>query len=124
MAVELVLLTPLLVAFTLLIVAFGRYVAVRGEVEALSRDAARAASVQRSAAGAAAAVSATVAASRRPGRTCSPASMSGALVPGGNVTVTLSCEVSYAGLGLIGLPGSVTVEASSSAPLETFRRFG
>ncbi len=32
MSVEIVLITPLLVAFMLLVVAFGRYVAVRGEV--------------------------------------------------------------------------------------------
>jgi Flp pilus assembly protein TadG len=124
MAVELVLLTPLLVAFALLVVAFGRYVAVRGEVEALSRDAVREASLQRTEADARAAAVVTVNAARDPRRTCSAAVLSGAFAPGGTITVTLTCEVSYTGLGLIGLPGAATVRATSAAPLDTFRRVG
>jgi Flp pilus assembly protein TadG len=124
MAVELVILTPVLVSFILLVVAFGRYVAVRGEVEALSRDAVRQASMQRTAADAQAAATATVAAARDPRRTCTVPVLSGAFVPSGSITVTLTCEVSYAGLGLIGLPGSATVQATSAAPLDTYRRVG
>ena len=124
MAVELVILAPVLVAFILLVVAFGRYVAVRGEVEALSRDAARQASLQRSAADAQAAATATVAAARKPQRSCTPPALRGAFVPSGTITVTLTCEVSYAGLGLIGQPGSATVRATSAAPLDTYRRVG
>ena len=45
MAVEVVLLAPVLVAFVILVVAMGRYVSVRGDVEAAARDAARAGSV-------------------------------------------------------------------------------
>lgn len=124
MAVEIVLLVPVLVAVAMLVVAGGRYVAVRGEVEALSRDAARAASLQRTAAGAVGAATATVQAARRPGRSCSAPRLDGAFVPGGTITVELSCEVSYAGLGLIGLPGSATVRATTAASLDTFRRIG
>lgn len=124
MAVELVILTPVLVAFILLVVAFGRYVAVRGEVEALTRDAVRQASAQRTAADALSAATATVAAARKPERTCTTPVLSGAFVPSGILTVTLTCEVSYAGLGLIGLPGSATVRATSAAPLDTYRRVG
>jgi Flp pilus assembly protein TadG len=124
MAVELVLLTPLLVAFTLLVVAFGRYVAVRGEVESLSRDAVREASLQRDSADARTAATVTVDAARKPQRTCTAPVLGGAFVPGGTITVTLTCEVSYAGLGLIGLPGAATVQVTSAAPLDTFRRAG
>jgi Flp pilus assembly protein TadG len=124
MAVELVLLTPVLVAFTLLVVAFGRYVAVRGEVEALSRDAVREASVRRTAAEARAAAVVSVDAARKPQRTCGAPVLGGVFVAGGTITVTLTCEVSYSGLGLIGLPGSATVRATSAAPLDTLRRVG
>ncbi len=124
MAVELVILTPVLLAFTLLIVALGRYVAVRGQVEATSRDAARAASVERSSADAATAAAAVVENTRVSGTTCAAPALSGPFVAGGTVTVTVQCEVSWNGLGLIGLPGSVQVRASSSAPLDTFRRVG
>jgi Flp pilus assembly protein TadG len=124
MAVELVLLAPVLVAFTLLVVAFGRYVAVRGEIEALSRDAVREASLQRTAGEAQAAATATVDAARKPQRTCSAPVLGGDFVPSGIITVTLACDVSYAGLGLIGLPGSTTVRTTSAAPLDTYRRVG
>ncbi|MFN0284864.1 MAG: TadE/TadG family type IV pilus assembly protein, partial [Kineosporiaceae bacterium] len=62
MAVEVVILTPVLVAFILLVVAFGRYVTARGDVEAVARDAVRAASLERTAGQARAAANAAVAA--------------------------------------------------------------
>ena len=39
------------------------------------------------------------------------------------IEVQLRCEVSYAGLGLIGLPGAVSVDASSAAPLDPYRSY-
>jgi Flp pilus assembly protein TadG len=124
MAVEVVLLTPVLVAFLLLVVAFGRYVAVRGEVEAASRDAARAASLERSTGAASRAATRTANASLGGKLDCTAARMSGAFVAGGTVNATLSCRVPLTDLGLLGLPGSVTVAATSSAPLDLYRRTG
>src|SRR5690606_5351278 len=46
MAVELVILAPLLMAFVMLIVLVGRFVTVQGDIDAAARDAARAASLQ------------------------------------------------------------------------------
>jgi Flp pilus assembly protein TadG len=123
MAVEVVLLTPVLVAFLLLVVAFGRYVAIRGEVEAASRDAARAASLERDGGSAEAAARRTASASL-PGRDCGAVELSGNFVAGGTVTATVQCTIPLNDLGLLGLPGSVTVRGTSDAPLDLYRRTG
>lgn len=122
MAVEVVLMTPVLVAFLLLVISFGRYVAVRGEVESASRDAVRAASVERSSLSAARAAQRTASASLSGHARCAPAQLSGAFNAGGTLTATLTCSVPLGDLGLLGLPGSVRVEASSSASLDLYRR--
>ncbi|GLY17706.1 membrane protein [Kineosporia sp. NBRC 101677] len=124
MSVEIVLITPLLVAFLLLVVAFGRYVAVRGEVEAASRDAVRAASLERDLGSARAAATQTANASLGGRWTCEAVGLSGEFVAGGTIETELSCRVPVDDLGLLGLPGTVSVRASSSAPLDIYRRTG
>lgn len=123
MAAEVVILTPVLVGFILLVVAFGRYVTVRGDVEAVARDAVRAASLERTTAAAGAAASSSVRAAELPG-TCSDATLQGRFVAGGTITVSVSCQVPLDDLGLVGLPGAVTVEGTSAAPLDLYRRTG
>jgi Flp pilus assembly protein TadG len=122
MAVEVVLMTPVMVAFLLLVVSFGRYVAVRGEVEAASRDAVRSASLERSASAAEVSANRTAQASLRGRARCSQVRLSGTFEAGGMVTARLTCEVPFGDLGLLGLPGHTTVEATSSAPLDLYRR--
>jgi Flp pilus assembly protein TadG len=124
MAVEMVLLTPAIVAFLLLVIAFGRYVAVRAEVESASRDAVRAASLERSSGAAATAARTTASASLSSRYRCEPAQLGGVFAAGQTITVHLECSASLSGLGLIGLPGSVTVSGDSSAPLDLYRRTG
>ena len=124
MAVEVVILTPVLLAFVLLIVACGRYVAVKGEVEATARDAVRAASLERDAGAAQAAAYDVVSSSLDAELSCSGAGLSGDFDAGQLIQVDLRCTVSYDGLGLIGLPGSVAVNGTSSAPLDTYRSAG
>lgn len=124
MAVEIVLLAPLMVAFMMLVVAGGRYVAVRGDIEATTRDAVRAATLEKDEGRALAVVADITASSLQDVGACSGPELSGNFVSGGMLTVTISCEVSYDGLGLIGLPGSKTVTISSSAPIDTYRRTG
>lgn len=125
MAIEIVILTPVLIAFTLLVVAGGRFVGRQGDVDSAARDAARAASVERTS-DSAVAVARTVAAASLPaGAACQPAAVDTSnWARGGSVGVTIRCQVSYSGLGLIGLPGSARVEGGSTAPLEQFRRTG
>jgi len=120
MAVEVVLLIPVLMSLVLLVVAFGRYVSVRGQVEAATRDAARAASMERDAVSAAAAARRAAAASLPGTADCRDLGIGG-FAPGGAVTVDLDCEVSWEGLGLVGLSGTVAVHASSSAPVDQYR---
>ena len=123
MAVEIVILTPVLMGFVMLIVACGRYVAVRGDMQATARDAVRAASLQRDAASAHAAAGQVIAQSLDRDTSCSGFTLSG-FAAGGTARVDLDCSVSYAGLGLVGLPGSVGVGATSSAPIDVYRRTG
>jgi Flp pilus assembly protein TadG len=122
MAVELVLLAPVFVMFVLLVVAGGRYVTVRGDIEAAARDAARAASYERDPGSALDAARAVAGSSTRSDASCAPAAMTGDFAPGGTITVRLDCEVDLSGLGLIGLSGSTGIEARSSAPLDYYRR--
>jgi Flp pilus assembly protein TadG len=124
MAIEVVLMTPVMVAFLLLVVAFGRYVAVRGEVEAASRDAVRAASLERSLPAARFSATRTAQASLPSSARCTTARITGRFVAGGIVSATLVCRVPLNGLGLLGLPGTVNVHATSSAPLDLYRRTG
>jgi Flp pilus assembly protein TadG len=124
MAVEIVLLAPVMMAFMMLVVAGGRYVSVRGDIEAASRDAVRAATLERTWSAAEAAAVDIAAASLQDAGACQGVTLGGDFVSGGMLTVTISCEVSYDGLGLIGLPGSKTVTISSSAPIDLYRRTG
>lgn len=125
MAIEIVLLTPVLIAFTLLVVAGGRFVGRQGDVDSAARDAARAASTQRTADSATAVAREVAAAALPDGAACQPAAVDTSnWAPGGSVGVTIVCRVSYSGLGLIGLPGSARVQGSSVAPLDQFRRTG
>lgn len=123
MAVEVVLMAPVLVAFLLLVVAFGRYVAVQGDMEAAARDAAREASLQFSSAAASNAARNVVTQSLDDGTTCTQINVGGSWKPGGEVVVRMHCTVSLSGLGLIGLPGSVGIDTESAVPLDPYRRY-
>jgi len=124
MGVEVVLLVPVVMLIGLLIVAMGRYVSAEGAVQAAAREAVRAATLERSGSDAitAAQGAATTSLTSALYLNCGPAALEGAFVPGNTVTVRLDCQVSWSQLGAIGLPGTVAVTASSSAPLDLNRR--
>ena len=122
MAVEVVLMIPILFMFTLLVVAGGRYVSVRADIEAAARDAARAASYERSYDDAASAASEVATSALDSFASCQVDDLGGDFESGGEVEVTLRCDIPNDGLGLIGLSGSLPVTASASAPLDTYRR--
>jgi hypothetical protein len=124
MAIEMVLLAPVLIMFVMVVVAFGRYVAVRGDVEAASRDAVRAASSHPSRGAPAHAATKTPAARLHGRWNCTPTRLGGQFDAGDIVSITLSCQVPWTDLGLIGLKGSKTVSATSEAPLDLYRRTG
>lgn len=124
MAVEVVLLTPILMLFTLLVVAGGRYVSVQADIEAAARDAARAASFARTFGDAETAANQVATTALDGFSECQVARLGGDFEAGGLVEVTIDCSVPNDGLGLIGLGGSLSMSATGSAPLDTYRRTG
>ncbi|WP_035812607.1 TadE/TadG family type IV pilus assembly protein [Jiangella gansuensis] len=122
MAIEVVILAPILIAVMMLIVGLGRYVDRSGDVEAMARDAVRAASLERDAGSARNAAQAIVDSTTPGGVTCQPVRLGGNFAPGEIISVEVSCEVSFSGLGFAGFPGTATMTGESSAPIDTLRR--
>ncbi|MGH9920793.1 MAG: TadE/TadG family type IV pilus assembly protein [Nitrososphaerales archaeon] len=125
MTVELVLLAPVLVMFALFAVGLGRYELAREEVVGAARAAAEAASVVGSPGQAQlAANSAADPGLQGLGDTCKGLQVetdTNDFVPGGFVTVTVSCHVSFSYLLIPGLPGAAVVKAVQTAPIDPFR---
>jgi Flp pilus assembly protein TadG len=124
-AAELVLVTPFLFLLLLFAVAAGRLVQGKLDVDSAAQQAARAASEARTPA-AASAQAQQVAQAALAGQsvTCDPAVITpdtGDFTPGGEVTVTVSCTVHLSGLGLLRIPGSETITASASSPIDVYR---
>jgi Flp pilus assembly protein TadG len=127
-AVELVLVAPVFLAALFLVVGLGRIVEAEGRVQGAARDAARAASMARSASGATdAAQSAATADLEEQGVSCAGFEVAvdtADFRPGGQVRVSVLCTADLSGLGLVGLPGSKTLRAVSTVPLEQYRGTG
>ena len=102
MSIEMVVLVPVLLLITMVAVAGGRIVSAQGMVEAASRDAARAASMERS-------VGAASAAANR------------SLAQADTARANCSARVKLSDLGLVFLPGATVVRAESSAPVDQWR---
>jgi Flp pilus assembly protein TadG len=120
MAVEVVILAPVLMMFVMLVVAGGRYVGVEGDIQAAARDAARAAALESTSGAAEQAARATVAASLD-GSDCQ-VGYNADFRPDGTVSVRITCDVPYGDLALIGLPGHVTIDTESHVRLDPYRR--
>jgi Flp pilus assembly protein TadG len=114
MTVEFVILAPLLLVLMLFIVLAGRVVEAHGEVDGAARDAARAASVALSPAGAAQAADQAVADDVN--GWCSNPEVQG-FVPGSNtVTVTLKCHLDLSFIG----GGKIPISGYGIAPLDQY----
>ncbi|MFG1952474.1 TadE family protein [Micromonospora sp. NPDC048830] len=116
---------PLMVLATLAIVACLRLASTAIDVRSAAAAAARQASLAstpteaRQAGGDAASVSLA-------GRavTCQPSTATidpGAFAPGGQVSATVTCSVRLDDLYGLGLPGAVTIRATSRQPLDAYR---
>lgn len=121
MAVEVVVLIPVLFMFTLFVVAGGRYVSARADADSTARDAARAASQAHTRGEAEDAVRTAIAEGLRSTRDCRPTGLTGDFRSGGTAIVRLNCTVHYKDLGLLGIPGSLAVDAEGHAPIDTYR---
>ena len=122
MAVEIVVLIPVLFMFTLFVVAGGRYVSARADADSTARDAARAASQAHTRGEAARRRT------RPPSRrACAPpATASRPACPATSSPAAPRSSGSTAGAatgtsGLLGIPGSIAVDAEGHAPIDTYR---
>ncbi|MEU6997000.1 TadE family protein [Nonomuraea sp. NPDC046570] len=120
MAVEAVILAPVFLLFLMFLVGAGRVVEAQGEVSGAARDAARAASVQRTLDTAESAAKTTTE-SALDGQ-CQGAAVSLAGTKweeGGQVRAEVTCELD---LEFLGFSGSKQMSGISVVPLEQFRR--
>lgn len=125
MAIEMLVLTPALIAAIMVIAAGARFVDARGETIDAAYAAARAASLtdtptQAAAAGQRAAVSAFAAR----GHECPAPQVSvdtDGLKAGGVVSATVTCQADLSDLAGFGLPGSHMFTATAHVPIETHR---
>jgi Flp pilus assembly protein TadG len=130
-SLELVILAPLILALFMVIVAAGRYELGSGKIDQAAGAAARAASQQVSAVQAQPAATAAAESSlASAGITCQDIAVSvdsaGFTAAAGStadVTVTVSCTVSWSDLTIPGWPGGKDIQASTASPLDT-RRVG
>ncbi len=127
-ATELVLLTPLLVLMLLFVVALGRTVSARMEVDGAAAQAARAASIARDPATATAmAEQAATTALGSDHVTCGDLTVTtdtADFAPGGQVSVTVSCTVDLADLVGLRLPASQSIISTSTAVIDLYRAVG
>ena len=127
-ALELVILAPVILFLLGLVIAAGRTSVAQGSVAAAARDAARQASISLTPGAAqTAALSSARAALSQDGLTCDPVvtvNVSGFGVPVGepaSVQATVTCRVSLSSLVVPGMPGSRTLQATFSSPLDPYR---
>lgn len=124
-AVEIVLITPLLITLLLFVVMLGRLGSARGTVDAAARDAARAASIARSPSAArSAAVDAANASTRTAGLHCGSLTVdiTGYESPGTTIEATVSCTVPLGDLALgLHIPATRTLTGHFLAPVDQYR---
>jgi Flp pilus assembly protein TadG len=128
-ALELVLITPMLLLIYHVGVATGRTASGQSRVQQAAAAGARAASTQHTSAEADAAARSVITASlRQQGIDCESDTVtvdtSGMATPSGapaHVTVTVDCTVTWADLAIPGWPGSHTVTATAAGPLDPHR---
>lgn len=130
--VELAIIAPALLALIGLVIVAGRIQVAASAVEQAASAAARAASIARDARSAQAQASLAARGSlASQGIACEPATTSvdtgGFAVPVGQsaiVTARVGCRVALADLAVPGMPGSRTVAAEVTSPIDRFRARG
>ncbi len=125
-AIELAIVTPVVIVMLLVVVALGRFSHSRLLVEQASAAAARSASLTSSPFQASTAARQVAAATlANGGLSCAGIQVSvdsGSFHAGGEVAVTVTCTADLSDLAVAGVPGSVSLTATSRSPLETYRQ--
>ena len=124
-SLELVLITPALIVLLLFVVFVGRLEQARGDVDRAARDAARAASIARSSDEARSQGEAAARSTLQSGGvTCRGLTVDvnvDDFAPGGSVVARVSCDVDFADVALLGVPGRRTLTAAFSEPVDVYR---
>lgn len=127
-AIEAVVVAPAVVALIGLVILGGRVALAHQAVQAVADSAARAASLARTADAAETAARDATRAGLDQDLPCAShqlhLDLDGFTKPVGtpaSVTATLSCDLAVAELAIPGLPGTLTVRATMSSPLDTHR---
>lgn len=128
-AAEITVITPLLIMLLVFIaVVIHRGVDARLRLDDAAHQAARAASMQRSTPAADTAARSTAAgALSSAGVVCRSVQVStdtAALIPGGMVTVTVSCQVDFGDALILGVPAQRMMSATATEPVDTWRSVG
>ena len=131
-AIEAAIVLPALIMFLCLAIAGGRIVTSGAKIDSAAEDAAREASIHRTAAAAqSAARSAAAQSLNDQGIKCASTSVSintgGLSVPVGQVgtvTVTVTCTVNLADLLLPGVPGAKTITSTATSVVDQYRQRG
>jgi hypothetical protein len=127
MALELVAIVPIIVLLWLVGVFALRMAVANGDIEAAARDAARSASIARSAAGAqttaARSAAVSLASSGRVCRSLQVVTSTGDFRAGGSVTVTVTvtCAIRLDNLAPLNLRGAKQVRQAYTAPVDPYR---
>lgn len=125
-ALELVILFPFVLIMIALVAAFGRVERGRQLVDQAAQAASRAGSLASSPyTASSAAQGAAEEALRDGGLSCSHMTVAldtSRFHPGGKVVAHVSCAADLSGLTVAGVPGSVTLTANSTSPLDRYRQ--
>nr|WP_024127103.1 TadE/TadG family type IV pilus assembly protein [Streptomyces sp. F8]AHE39824.1 Hypothetical protein pFRL5_161 [Streptomyces sp. F8] len=132
LSLEAVILFPVLILVLLLVITFGRIGSAGNAVDTAARNAARAASLERTG-GAASSAGSQMARSvlDQQGLQCTSTSIS--VSTGGfsaqigepaSTTATVTCVVRLSDIGLPGLPGSKTLSSSFTSSIDSYRQRG
>lgn len=125
LSTELAIVTPIAIVLLCLVAFVGRTSIAHQQVVEAARDSARAASIERDQASAERAARAGALQSLASGGfRCQSEEVTidvSSFGPGGSVTATVRCEIRLSDLGLIGLGGTRSVEASSVAVVDRYR---
>jgi Flp pilus assembly protein TadG len=127
MALELAIVTPVVIVMLMVVVAFGRITHGRQLVEDAAAAGSRAAALAQTPGEAQAQAQSTVTSTLvQAGVSCTSTTVSvdtSAFRAGGEVDVRVRCVADLGGLSMTGLPGSMTLTAAAVTPLEKYRDF-